>query len=377
MRHFLIQKMNIKSIKFSQDHNVEFYKELKKRVNSYFKNNKISRFGNTEMVFKTIFMVSLYLVPYILILTIAEQAWFALLLWAIAGLGMAGVGLSVMHDANHGSYSKYTFINKSLGYLANMVGGSDLNWRIQHNVLHHTYTNVDGMDEDIDVNGLMRFSPNQERLKAHRYQHIYAWFLYGLLTINWFFRKDYRQIHRYNKMGLLTTQNISFVKGLTIIIVTKLAYAFMIIALPIWIAPASWYISLIGFFVMQFIAGFLLSVIFQSAHIVPSSDFPVPDESGNIKADWAVNQLYNTSNFAPRARILSWYVGGLNFQVEHHLFPNICHVHYKDISKIVKQTAIEYNLPYYSYTTFLGAVKDHAKLLKNLGKYDNAPGIHH
>ncbi len=369
--------MDIKSIKFSQDHNVEFYKELKKRVNAYFKTNNISRFGNTGMVLKTIFMVSLYLVPYILILTIAEQAWFALLLWAIAGLGMAGVGLSVMHDANHGSYSKYPFVNKSLGYLANMVGGSDLNWRIQHNVLHHTYTNVDGMDEDIDVDGLMRFSPNQERLKAHRYQHIYAWFLYGLLTINWFFRKDYRQIHRYNKMGLLATQNISFAKGLTTIIATKLVYAFMIIALPIWIAPTAWYISLIGFFVMQFIAGFLLSVIFQSAHVVPSSDFPVPDESGNIKADWAVNQLYNTSNFAPKARLLSWYVGGLNFQVEHHLFPNICHVHYKDISKIVKQTAIEYNLPYYSYATFFGAVKDHAKLLKNLGKYDNAPGMHH
>lgn len=178
-------------------------------------------------------------------------------------------------------------------------------------------------------------------------------------------------------MGLLATQNITYAKGLTVIILTKLAYAFMIIALPIWIAPASWYISLIGFFTMQFIAGFLLSVIFQSAHVVPSSDFPVPDESGNIKADWAVNQLYNTSNFAPKARLLSWYVGGLNFQVEHHLFPNICHVHYKDISKIVKQTAIEYNLPYYSYATFFGAVKDHAKLLKNLGKYDNAQGMHH
>ncbi|MBC9811272.1 acyl-CoA desaturase [Crocinitomicaceae bacterium CZZ-1] len=369
--------MNIRSIKFSQDHNVEFYKELKKRVNTYFKTNQLSKFGNTNMVVKTIFMVALYIVPYVLILTIAEQAWFALLLWAVAGFGMAGIGLSVMHDANHGSYSKYGFINKSLGYLANMVGGSDLNWRIQHNVLHHTYTNVDGMDEDIDVDGLMRFSPNQKRLKAHRYQHVYAWFLYGLLTINWFFRKDYQQISRYKKMGLLATQNISFRRALSIIVFTKLLYAFLMIALPIWVAPSAWYISLIGFFLMQFIAGFVLSVIFQSAHVVPSSNFPTPNESGDIHADWAVNQLYNTANFAPKARILSWYVGGLNFQVEHHLFPNICHVHYKDISKIVKQTAIEYNLPYYSYATFFGAIKDHTKLLKNLGKYDNAPGIHH
>lgn len=231
--------MRSQSIKFSNDNSQEFYKELKKRVNLYFKNNNISRFGNYNMVLKTIFMVSLYLVPYILILTIAESAWFALLLWIVAGFGMAGIGLAVMHDANHGSYSKHNFVNKSLGYLANLVGASDLNWRIQHNVLHHTYTNVDGMDEDIDVDGLMRFSPNQKRLKAHRYQHFYAWFLYGLLTVNWFFRKDYQQITRYKKMGLLATQNISYGKALTIIIVSKILYAFMMIAIPIWIASIS------------------------------------------------------------------------------------------------------------------------------------------
>ena len=366
--------MNIRSIKFSQDHNVEFYKELKKRVNTYFKSNQISKFGNTNMVVKTIFMVSLYVVPYILILTIAEQPLFALLLWAIAGFGMAGIGLSVMHDANHGSYSKYGFINKSLGYLANMVGGSDLNWRIQHNVLHHTYTNVDGMDEDIDVNGLMRFSPNQKRLKAHRYQHVYAWFLYGLLTINWFFRKDYQQINRYKKMGLLATQNISYGKALFIIVFTKLLYAFLMIALPIWVAPSAWYVSLIGFFLMQFIAGFLLSIIFQSAHVVPSSNFPTPNESGDINADWAVNQLYNTANFAPKARILSWYVGGLNFQVEHHLFPNICHVHYLEILPIFREVAQKYGLNYMEMP-YRKSLASHFRFLKGMGKHQTFKSI--
>src|SRR5690606_19445598 len=211
------------------------------------------------------------------------------------------------------------------------------------------------------------------RLKHHKYQHLYAWFLYGLLTVNWFFRKDFIQIVDYKNRGLLKTQNTSFGKELTIIIVSKILYAFLLIAIPMIFAPAAWYISLIGFFIMQFISGFLLSIIFQSAHVVPSSVFPVPDESGNIQADWAVNQLYNTANFAPKARILSWYVGGLKYQVEHHLFPNICHIHYKHISKIVKQTALEYNLPYYSYATFYSAIKDHAKLLKNLGKYDTLP----
>ncbi len=365
----LILEMNIKTVRFSNDQeNTAFYKELKKRVNAYFKENNKTRFGNANMVIKTIFMITLYVTPLVLIMTVVDSSWLALLLWAVAGLGMSGIGLSIMHDANHGSYSRFSFVNKSLGYLANLVGGSDLNWRIQHNVLHHTYTNVDGMDEDIDVDGLMRFSPNQEHKRHHNYQHVYAWFLYGLLTINWFFIKDYQQIIRYNKMGLLKTQNIRFNKAFTIILLTKIAYAFVTIALPMWLAPTAWYITLIGFFLMQFISGFILSVIFQSAHVVPSSDFPKPDATGNIQTDWAINQLYNTANFANKARVFSWLIGGLNYQVEHHLFPNICHVHYKDISKIVKQTAMEYNLPYYQYITFYGAVKDHAKLLKKLGK---------
>lgn len=364
------QKMNINSVKYTQHHNSEFYKELKKRVNAYFKTNNISKYGNTGMVVKSIFMILLYFVPLILILTVVEQSWLSLLLWVVAGFGMAGIGLSIMHDANHNAYSKHLFVNKFFGFLVNFVGGNDLNWRIQHNVLHHTYPNVAGVDEDIDVDGLMRFSPNQERLKFHKYQHLYAWFLYGLLTINWFLRKDYQQIVRYNKMGLLTTQNITFKKAISLVIFTKIIYMILTIALPIWLAPTPWYISVIGFVIMQFVAGFLLSIIFQSAHVLPTSEFPVPDESGNIESDWAINQLYNTANFAPKAKLLSWYVGGLNYQVEHHLFPNICHVHYKNISKIVKETAIEYNLPYYSYATFFGAIKDHAKLLKRLGKHD-------
>jgi len=367
--------MHFQSIKFVDNQHLtptttNFYKDLKKRVSLYFKNNNISRFGNSSMFIKTIFMLSLYLVPYILILTVVSNTWLSLLLWTVAGFGMAGVGLSVMHDANHGAYSKHAFINKTFGFLSNMVGGSDINWRIQHNVLHHTYTNIDGMDEDIDVDGLMRFSPNQERLKIHRYQHIYAWFLYGLLTINWFFRKDYQQIYRYKKMSLLSTQNISYGRALTVIILTKIIYAFFMIVLPILISPSSWYVSLIGFFVMQFIAGFLLSVIFQTAHVVPSSEFPQPDSTGSVSNEWAINQLYNTSNFAPKSCFMSWYIGGLNFQIEHHLFPNICHIHYKQISKIVKQTAIEYNLPYYSYSTFFQAVRDHFKLLQKLGRAD-------
>lgn len=368
--------MQFKQVKFTQTHNEDFYKVLRKRVNQYFKENNVSRYANANMVFKTIFMVSLYLVPFILMVTVVESTWLVLLMWVLMGLGMSGVGLSVMHDANHGAYSKNKYVNKTLGRLINMLGGSDINWRIQHNVLHHTYTNVEGMDEDIDIGFLMRFSPNQRMLKGHRFQHIYAWFFYGMMTLMWSTTKDYKQYSRYKKRGLLETQGLSATQVLTSIIVSKVLYLGVILTLPIIFTPVAWWVTVLGFLLMNFIAGLILAMIFQPAHVVPSSDFPVPDASGNIEADWAVSQLMNTANFAPKARLFSWYVGGLNYQVEHHLFPNICHVHYRKIASIVRDTAIEYNLPYYSYKTFYQALAGHARMLRNLGRYQDAPAIH-
>ena len=118
---------------------------------------------------------------------------------------------------------------------------------------------------------------------------------------------------------------------------------------------------------MHVIAGLTLASIFQPAHVVPSSTFPVPDPSGNIDADWAVSQLMNTANFAGKARMFSWYVGGLNYQIEHHLFPNICHVHYKNIAPIVKKTAKEYHVPYHEHKTFFAALRSHFSMLNKLG----------
>lgn len=368
--------MSLPNVKFTGHLNEEFYKVLRKRVNTYFKSNNISRYANGKMVVKTIFMLCLYLVPFVLLLTISNSIWFELGMWVLMGFGMAGVGLSVMHDANHGSYSQKEGVNKLVGSVLYILGGSDVNWRIQHNILHHTYTNVAGMDEDINPGAVLRFSPHAKRLKIHRYQHYYAWFFYSLMTLLWFITKDYRQALRYQKHGLLGTQKTNFIKHITTIIISKLIYGFVFIGLPMYLTPSAWWITVLGFLIMQFIAGLILAIIFQPAHVVPTSEYSEPDASGNVEADWAVNQMYNTANFAPKAKILSWYVGGLNYQVEHHLFPNICHIHYASISPIVEETAREFNIPYHSYETFLGALTEHTKMLRNLGRYDHAPAIH-
>mgnify|MGYP001215201712 FL=1 len=218
------------SVQFSKTDNAEFYKVLRRRVNEYFKKGNISRHANGSMVFKTICMMSLYLTPFILILVLNLNAWWYLLLWFVMGVGMAGVGLSVMHDANHGAYSKNPLVNNIIGKVLVLLGGNDTNWRIQHNVLHHTYTNISNLDEDIaPPSFILRFSPHTKRTKIHRFQHIYAYFFYGLMTMMWFLSKDYVQARRYKEMDLVKTQGLTYRRHVLNIIVSKVIYGFITI----------------------------------------------------------------------------------------------------------------------------------------------------
>ena len=213
------------------------------------------------MIFKTFFMIAIYIVPYVLILTLNLSYPIVLLLWAIIGFGMAGIGMSVMHDGNHNAYSKNMTVNKWIGYFLNICGGYDLNWRIQHNVLHHTYTNIIGMDEDVDAGIILRFSHDQKKKSLHKFQHIYAWFIYGLLTISWLVSKDFIQLFKYNKKGLLKSQGISFTKALFTLLIWKIIYVFLILILPT-LVTGNLGINIAGFFIMEFIAGFFLSTVF-------------------------------------------------------------------------------------------------------------------
>lgn len=281
---------------------------------------------------------------------------------------MAGIGLSIMHDAIHGSYSKNKTVNKLLGEVINLVGGASINWKIQHNVLHHTYTNIEGYDEDIETPFFLRFSPTVEHRKVHKFQFLYAWFFYGLLTLNWATFKDFDSLARYKKKGLLKTSNTTYGKELFKLIVLRAAYFGYVIVLPLLLSNGSVLVTILGFFAMHWVAGFILSCIFQPAHVMETSEFLAAKKGEEITNDWASHQILNTVNFAPRNKILTWYVGGLNYQIEHHLFPNICHVHYTSLSKIVEETAKEYNLPYNVKPTFRSALWSHMKMLKQLGK---------
>lgn len=347
----------------------DFVSILNKRVNEYFNKNNIARHGNGEMVIKTIFMFLLYFTPYALILTNTVTGTFGLLgMVVLMALGLAGIGLSVMHDANHGAYTKSTRVNNFIGYSLNLVGANAFNWKVQHNVLHHTYTNVHEEDEDISPRAALRLTPHSDWKKLHKYQFIYAWFLYGLMTIVWIFYKDFSRLYKYQRTGMVKAQKANAVKEWTILIATKLFYIGYIFVLPLVVTPLLWWHILIGIVATHYIAGFILAIIFQPAHVIEGTEFPLPDETRALENNWAVHQLMTTTNFGNKSKWFSWYVGGLNFQIEHHLFPNICHVHYNKIASIVKATAHEFGLPYKSSRTFLQALAGHARLLKLLGR---------
>ena len=356
-----------KTLSFSRIDKARFFKTLNNRVNSYFKEHKIKRTGNWKLYIKAIIMFAILLVPLVLILTVNLPQWVLLLLTVIIGVGMAGVGMNVMHDSNHGSFSSKKWVNKIMGSSIYILAGNVYNWKVQHNVLHHTFTNIKGYDEDIDAGRIIRFSKHSSWFKIHKFQKYYSIFLYGLLTINWAITSDFKQMRSYLKRKLSYGEFPNPAKQWTILIFTKILYYSLWIVLPLMVLNLAWWKVLLGFFVMHYTAGMILSITFQLAHIVPKTKTPKPDLDGNLEHTWAVHQLYTTSNFAPTNKFISWYTGGLNHQVEHHIFPNISHIHYSKIAKIVKQTTEEFNLPYNEYSTMRKAIIEHFKHLKTLG----------
>jgi linoleoyl-CoA desaturase len=356
----------MKTIKFVSNDRSQFTTELRKNVNNYFKEKNISTKGNWRMVLKSIAMLSLYLVPFLTILLLPVSGWMIFPLFALMGIGMAGIGMSVMHDAAHGSSTEKKWLNKLLSHTIYMIGGSVFTWNIQHNVKHHTFTNIKGHDEDINTKAIIRLSNQAPLKKIHRFQYIYAFLFYTLMTVAKLFN-DFGQLADYNKTGYTEKQNAKPKNELAKLIFFKLLYLFICIGLPILVGGFSWWMVLIGFFIMHLIAGGIMSVVFQMAHIAEGVEQPTLNTEGNIENEWAIHELETTANFAKDNRVLGWFIGGLNFQIEHHLFPNICHVHYRNISPIVERTAKDFGLNYNSKPTFLKAIISHTKMLKVLG----------
>jgi linoleoyl-CoA desaturase len=338
-------------------------------VDQYFKEQGLSRHANTQLVLKAVVLIALYTLPFAALLILQPGYGWALGLWFLMGLGLAGIGMSVMHDANHGAFSSDQRVNWLMGHTLNLCGGSTQNWKLQHNILHHTYTNVTHMDEDIEDRLVLKFSPHTPVKWFHRFQWLYATLFYGLLTLYWVVAKDFVQFAQFTRNGVNAGNKAQHRNFLWRLVAMKTTYFAVILVLPI-VLGISWWQVLTGFLVMHFVAGLILTLVFQLAHSVEGTTHPLPDTDGVIANDWAIHQLETTVNFSPNNPWLSWYVGGLNYQVEHHLFSRVAHVHYPALSPIVKCTAEEFGLTYQVNPTLWSALRSHYSLLRTVGLPD-------
>ena len=342
-----------------------FHTELKKRINNYFEEAGKATTGNFQLYFKAILLSAAFIAIYTHLVFFTPAIIWAVLECVLLGVVIAAIGFNVMHDGAHGSFSTSPFLNRIAAFSVNVLGGSSFMWNMKHNVIHHAFTNIDGIDDDIDIKPWMRMTSTQKKLPLHKFQHIYFWFLYSLLYIFWIFVLDYQKYFK-QKVGSVPLKKMSAADHL-VFWGFKVFNLFLYVIVPWYVLGfVSW---LVGFLIFTCVAGFVLSIVFQLAHTVEHTAFPVVNEDTNrFEDEWAVHQLKTTANFATNNKLVSWFVGGLNFQIEHHLFPKISHVHYPAISKIIKQACQEYGVVYIEYPKVRYAVASHVSFLKQMGR---------
>ena len=352
-------------VTFDNRNNI-FFQSLKESVDKYFESNNIKKTGDWRLFIKTVILVGSAIAIYCSLIFLPLSTFPAILLAALLGYNMACIGFSVMHDANHGSYSTRSWLNDGLGLSMNAMGASAFFWKQKHNILHHTYTNIDGLDDDIAKSPVIRQCITQRWVPAHKVQHLYLLPIYALSTIFWIFIMDFA---KYFSRRIYTTAAWKMNnKNHLIFWATKILYIafYMVIPAIVW-GVGPW---LAGFFLMNAAMGLTMSIVFQLAHVVEITEFEnvALDETKHIETAWAEHELKTTANFAMGNKVISWFVGGLNYQIEHHLFPRVSHVHYPAVSKIVMAKCEEFNLPYNKYNTMTEAVVSHFRVMKNLGK---------
>jgi linoleoyl-CoA desaturase len=321
--------------------------------------------GDPRLQRKAVLILAWFITSYIAMLA-APSVWLQLFFCLSYGVAASAVGFNIFHDANHGAMSSNGRVNVAVGMLASvLLGPSRYLWNYKHHVLHHRFTNLHGWDDDLETRGFLRISPEQDWKPRYRGQHLFVVFLYAINGIEMVFVKDWIQFFTMRMSehqaipAMSAAQKAEFWAA-------KAIYLALFIALPFALLPA-WHV-VIGFLIYQFTLGLALALVFSMAHQVETVDFPAPQGTpASIEGEWAAHQMRTTANFANLSPAWTWYSGGLNHQIEHHLFPTLSHTHYAGIRQVVVSTAAEFGLPYNHFETYGAALHSHYRLLRALG----------
>jgi linoleoyl-CoA desaturase len=341
-----------------------FRRDVEARVAAYFDSNGLARRDCARMYLKTVTIFAWLAASYLALVFLAHTWWLAIPLATSLALAMAGVGFCVMHDGNHGAYSRFAFINKAAALSLNLLGGNAYFWHFKHNIAHHSYPNVTGSDDDFNVGPAGRLSPLDPHKPFHRFQHLYIWGLYALLAIEWQTAGDFRSMM---KPGVADTK-VARPRGWEQVYfwVGKAVFYTLAFVVPLF-HHGVW--AVVGIYLYTgAVLGLTLALVFQLAHCVQEANFPAPlPGTRAIDREWSAHQVETAVDFARGNRLLTWYLGGLNFQIEHHLFPRICHLHYPALSPIVEEVCRAHGVRHSSHPRMRDAVRSHIRFLKRLG----------
>jgi linoleoyl-CoA desaturase len=355
----------MKKYSFAKDTS-SFFKVLKEQVDGYFNATQLHPAGNERLYWKSAVQVISGTALYIILVFSTPAPAISIMLCVLLGINLAVIGFNIMHEGGHQSFSRYAWLNNVAAYFLNVLGGNAYFWKVKHNINHHTYTNIEGMDSDIDVKPFMRLCEEQPLKKYHRYQHIYWFGLYAVSYLAWVFYEDFEKYFTRKVSLNSEKKNLNF-KQHFIFWFSKVMYVIVYIVIPI--ICVGWLAWLIGFMIVTTVCGLTTSIVFQLAHVVEGTEFHSTENSqGRTKVEWAIHQIKTTANFATSSKCLHWLLGGLNFQIEHHLFPRISHVHYPVISRMVKEVCRDYDVVYNEYSSMLKAIASHISHLYRLGR---------
>lgn len=342
-----------------------FHRELQSHAERYFSETGRSPKGGWRLWGKAAAIALWATASYVALVVLAANPWQATLSGLSLALAVAAIGFNIQHDGNHEAFSERRWVNRLMGLSLDSIGGSSYVWRFKHNLLHHSYTNLDGIDNDVDVGILGRLTPAQRRLSFHRFQHLYMWPLYATVAIKWQFYDDTARI----LLGRVGPRRFPRPLGfdLAVFLAGKATFVTLAFVVPALFHPFG---RVVGAYVaVMSVVGLVLASVFQLAHSVEEAGHPpLPPEGARVPAEWAVHQVETTVDFARGNRLLGWYVGGLNFQVVHHLFPRVSHVHYPALSAIVESVSRRFGVRYAAQRSFRGAIASHYRFLREMGK---------